>query len=389
MQSVELFAGAGGLALGVTRAGFRHNCLVEWDKSACTTLRENQNHIFGKMPQFPVVQSDISKVDFSLITDQIDFLTGGPPCQPFSVGGKHKGYLDKRDMFPQFLRAVRELKPKVILIENVKGLLRKSFSEYFEYIILQLTYPEIIIKPDEAWVDHLSRLEQHHLKGFDKSLSYQVVFRLLNAADYGIPQQRNRIFIVGIRSDLNLEWSFPKPTHSQEALLWAQWITRHYWERHKIVRPEKPKKLISRIKQLESSIFPPNELPWRTVRDALWDLPDPTQTEARNIANHIFIPGARVYPGHTGSLLDEPAKTLKAGVHGVPGGENMVACSDGSLRYFTVREAARLQTFPDNYLFSGSWTKAMHQLGNAVPVSLAESLAASILKAFKNCELVI
>lgn len=380
MQSIELFAGAGGLALGVARAGFRHNCLVEWDKNACTTLRANQNHIFGEIPQFPVVQCDISKVDFSLISDQIDFLTGGPPCQPFSVGGKHQGYLDKRDMFPQFLRAVRDLKPRVILIENVKGLLRKSFTEYFEYIILQLNYPEIIIKPDESWIDHLSRLKQHHLNGFYKSLSYRVIFRLLNAADYGVPQQRNRIFIVGTRSDLNIEWSFPKPTHSHEALLWTQWVTKNYWAIHKISQPEVPKKLISQIQRLESSLFLPDKLPWQTVRDALHDLPKPNQVEAKKVANHIFIDGARVYPGHTGSLLDEPAKTLKAGVHGVPGGENMMVCSDGSVRYFTVREAARLQTFPDEYLFSGSWTKAMHQLGNAVPVSLAEILASSIQK---------
>lgn len=378
MQSVELFAGAGGLALGVARAGFRHNCLIEWDKSACTTLRENQKQFFGEMLQSSVIQSDVSKFDFSSITDQIDFLTGGPPCQPFSIGGKHQGFLDKRDMFPQFLRAVRELKPRVVLIENVRGLLRKSFNKYFGYIVLQLTYPEIIMKPDETWIEHLSRLEQHHLKGFFQSLSYQVIFRLLNAADYGIPQQRTRIFIVGIRSDLNLKWSFPKQTHSQDRLLWEQWITGNYWNKHKTLQPEQPKKNISQIKELESRLFSPNELPWQTVRDALHDLPNPTQVEAKKIDNHIFIPGARAYPGHTGSLLDEPAKTIKAGVHGVPGGENMMVCADGSVRYFTIREAARLQTFPDNYLFSGSWTKVMHKLGNAVPVTLAEILASSI-----------
>ncbi|MGC1395085.1 MAG: DNA cytosine methyltransferase [Coleofasciculaceae cyanobacterium] len=378
MQSIELFAGAGGLALGVARAGFRHNCLIESDKNACITLRENQNHLFGETSQYPVIQCDISKVDFTIINEQIDFLTGGPPCQPFSVGGKHRGYLDQRDMFPQFLRAIRELKPRVILIENVKGLLRKSFTEYFEYIILQLTYPEIIIKSDETWINHLSRLKQHHIKGFYKNLSYHVLFRLLNAADYGIPQQRHRIFIVCIRSDLNLEWSFPKPTHSQEALLWTQWVTKNYWAKHKILQSGVPKKLISQVQQLESSLFPPDQLPWQTVRDALQDLPEPIHAESTNIANHRFVDGAKAYPGHTGSLLDEPAKTLKAGVHGVPGGENMVICSNGSVRYFTVREAARLQTFPDEYLFSGSWTKAMHQLGNAVPVTLAEILASSI-----------
>ena len=112
---------------------------------------------------------------------------------------------------------------------------------------------------------------------------------------------------------------------------------------------------------------------WRTVRDAIGDLPDPEHraTEARRVHNHRFQPGARSYPGHTGSPLDLPAKTLKAGVHGVPGGENMLLWPDGSVRYFTVRESARLQTFPDSYRLHGSWTESMRQLGNAVPVELA------------------
>jgi len=124
----------------------------------------------------------------------------------------------------------------------------------------------------------------------------------------------------------------------------------------------------------------PVEQPWRTVRDALDGLPDPDRDKAASatLLNHRFQPGARVYPGHTGSPLDEPAKTLKAGVHGVPGGENMLLRPDGSVRYFTVRESARLQTFPDEFLFHGSWTETMRQLGNAVPVALARVVGASV-----------
>lgn len=136
-------------------------------------------------------------------------------------------------------------------------------------------------------------------------------------------------------------------------------------------------RFIERAKQLKEK---PRRLPWRTVRDALLGIPDPERepSAAKAYLNHGFQAGARRYTGHTGSPLDEPAKTLKAGVHGVPGGENMLLRSDGSVRYFTIRESARLQTFPDDFLFHGAWSEAMRQLGNAVPVSLAELLARDI-----------
>ncbi len=125
---------------------------------------------------------------------------------------------------------------------------------------------------------------------------------------------------------------------------------------------------------------------WRTTRDALRDLPDPETHPNNGIANHVFTPGARTYVGHTGSSLDDPAKTLKAGYHGVPGGRNMFIKDDGNVRYFTVREAARLQTFPDEYEFHGSWSQTMRQLGNAVPVQLAEVVASSVANSLMRCE---
>ena len=133
-------------------------------------------------------------------------------------------------------------------------------------------------------------------------------------------------------------------------------------------------------------MFDTGKLPWLTVRDAIGDLPDPEKELRNGIANHNFNAGARSYMGHTGSPLDEPAKTLKAGDHGVPGGENMLARVDGSVRYFTVREAARLQTFPDDYTFRGAWTEAMRQLGNAVPVKLAEVVAGSVAETLRARE---
>ncbi|MEL7038846.1 MAG: DNA cytosine methyltransferase [Cyanobacteria bacterium J06592_8] len=386
MESIELFAGAGGLALGIAQAGFQHKFLLEKDRKACQTLKLNQNFLFKDTLEKQIIQSDISTFSFDRVKNNISLLAGGPPCQPFSRGGLHRSYLDRRDLFPQLLRAVRSLQPKIVLIENVKGLLRKSFTEYFEYIILQLTYPKIVIKSDETWIEHLYRLEQYHTKGKVKGLHYHVVFRLLNAADYGIPQKRERVFIVGIRSDLNLEWSFPHPSHSQDGLLWEQWITKQYWEQHKIPCPQCPEQLIPRIKRLESRLFPPEHQRWLTVRDTIHDLPEPKEEDNQSIPNHTLHNGAKIYPGHTGSPLDEPAKTIKAGVHGVPGGENMMQFADGKVRYFTIREAARLQTFPDHYQFEGSWTKILHQLGNAVPVLLAEKIADHLQMSLRSIE---
>ena len=287
-------------------------------------------------------------------------------------------------MFPEAVRAVRELRPACFLFENVKGLLRQSFASYFHYIVLQLTYPMLVRKVDEDWPSHLSRLERHHTGGKEQDLCYRVVYRLLDAADYGVPQHRHRVFIVGFRADLAKEWSFPRATHSIDRLLWEQWVTGSYWDEHKVpkkARPPVPPRMHPRVQRLacDFALFPPTGQRCRTVRDALAGLPDP-RNKSHTVANHEYRDGARPYPGHTGSLLDEPSKALKAGDHGVPGGENMIALPDGTCRYYTVRESARVQTFPDDYVFSGSWTEAMRQIGNAVPVNLAVAVGESVMK---------
>ncbi|MBI5696588.1 MAG: DNA cytosine methyltransferase [Nitrospirae bacterium] len=392
MRSVELFAGAGGLAMGISNAGFRHEAVVEWNADACNTIRGNQRNRVSAVSDWPLFQADVRKFDYSFLPEGIDLLAGGPPCQPFSLAGKHRGSTDERNMFPEAIRAVRELKPRAIMIENVKGLLRQSFAKYFEYITLQLSYPEIKLKNGEDWTSHLSRLEQYHTRGRHDGLFYRVVFRLLNAADHGVPQRRERVVIVGFRSDIQTEWSFPSPTHSQDPLIKSQWVTGEYWDRHKVAqkgRPAQPDKLASRIDRLRFLNEQPECKPWVTVRDAISGLPDVTERGRSNkLVNHVFVPGARVYTGHTGSPLDEPAKTLKAGDHGVPGGENMLAYPDGKVRYFTIRESARLQTFPDEFIFPGSWSEAMRQLGNAVPVTLgqvvAENIKACLIKSKAN-----
>lgn len=378
MQAVELFVGAGGLGMGVSRAGFSPAAVIELDRYCCDTIRENQGRGLEPISKWPLTEGDVRKFDFRRLDGAIDLVSGGPPCQPFSIGGKHRAHGDARDMFPEAVRAVRELQPRAFLFENVKGLTRASFASYFEYIRLQMTYPELVAREGEIWSDHLARLERHHTHGRAKGLNYRVVTRVLNAANYGVPQRRERVFFVGFRSDLDIEWSFPEETHSQDALLWDQG-QGDYWDRHEV--PKRQRKLshraADRIKRLDEA---PDLAPWRTVRDALAGLPDPERQPkaASEHLNHRFQPGARSYVGHTGSPLDEPAKTLKAGVHGVPGGENMLLRPDASVRYFTVRETARLQTFPDDFLFHGSWTETMRQLGNAVPVALAELVACDI-----------
>jgi DNA (cytosine-5)-methyltransferase 1 len=283
-------------------------------------------------------------------------------------------------MFPEAIRAVRELKPRAFIFENVKGLTRSSFANYLEYIRLQLTYPDLVMKNDEEWLMHLARLEDHHTKSRENGLHYRVVLRVLNAANYGVPQRRERVFLVGFRADTGIEWHFPKPTHTRDALLWSQWRDEIYWDIRRVARKDRPLDPVAKARALRI-IDRPIDQPWLTVRDAISDLPDPELSPgtALRFHDHRFQAGARTYPGHTGSPLDEPAKTLKAGVHGVPGGENMLRRPDGSVRYFTIRESARLQTFPDDMIFHGSWTETMRQLGNAVPCELARVIASGVM----------
>lgn len=380
MRSVELFAGMGGLAMGCELAGFTPMAVIEWNKWACETIRENQERDYPLVRHWPLIEGDVRDFDWSALTESIDLVAGGPPCQPFSLGGKHRANDDRRDMFPAAVDFVRRLAPRAFIFENVKGLTRSSFANYFQYILLQLEFPEVVATRAESWEDHLTRLQVEKSSGRcrRRGLTYNVVPTLVNAADYGVPQKRERVFIVGFRSDLDVKWSFPRPTHSLDALLFDQWVSGEYWRRHGIEPPPMPERFVDRVVGWRQSLLPPDTRPWRTVRDALVGLPDPESEEAEKIADHRLQPGAKRYPGHTGSPLDLPAKTLKAGDHGVPGGENMMIKDDGALRYFTARESARLQTFPDGYKLHGTWTEAMRQIGNAVPVNMVRQVAASV-----------
>ena len=379
MRSVELFVGAGGMGIGVSRAGFKPVAVMDKDGRACQTLRENQARGLKPVMRWPIYESDVRDFDYFSIEGDVELVTGGPPCQPFSLGGRHLADLDDRDMFPQAVRAVRDLKPRAFIFENVKGLTRANFVEYIDYVYHQLTYPKFVARRNESWFEHLARLKKHRTRGTKTELRYKVFRKVLNSADYGVPQKRERVFFVGFRSDIDPSWTFPKPTHSRDALLWSQWRSGVYWDLHKVAKKNRPEGSSSEALALKLTEEPKLK-GWQTVRDAFSDLPDPEfhPRKALKFLNHRFQPGARMYRGHTGSPLDDPAKTLKAGVNGVPGGENMLRRSDGSVRYFTIRESARIQTFPDDMAFNGVWTQAMRQIGNAVPVELARIVAASV-----------
>lgn len=379
--SIELFAGGGGLALGIHDAGFEHLLVNELDRRACETLRANVADDFEARivaERWPLVTGDVAAIDWAPFEGRVDLLAGGAPCQPFSLGGRHRGEKDGRNLFPQVFRALREVRPRAFLLENVRGLLRESFRPYFEYIIAQLSEPYRSPKPGESWKRHKARLEwRAGDPGGAESDRYVVHTRLVNAADYGLPQTRHRILILGFREDLGVDWTWPEPSHSRDALLRAQ-LNGSYWDEHRIAPQAVPSVTRSRRTRLRH-VGQPSEKRWQTLRDALGGLPEPVDgREHPVIANHVGIPGARLYPGHTGNPLDWPAKTVKAGVHGVPGGEHVLIRRDGTHRYLTVRECARLQGFPDSYRFIGPRSEAMRQIGNAVPVPLARLVAARI-----------
>ena len=374
MKSLELFSGAGGLAKGLELAGFEHSAFVEFNPDACASLRRNFD------PE-KVFEGDIQDFDFHQLSG-IDVVAGGPPCQPFSLGGKHGANTDHRDMFPHAIRAIETLTPKAFVFENVKGLLRESFSDYFRYIILRLTFPDAHASLKATWEEHYKSLQKINFERYD-GIKYCVQHTLVNAADYGVPQCRERVVIVGIRSDMDATWQFPTPTHSEERLLWDKFVTGSYWEKHKVPKSQREicvNGLAVRVQKLQDAFnfFAPESNPWQTVRDALQGVSSPrTKT---GIPDHIFRGGARTYAGHTGSDLDWTAKTVKAGGHGVPGGENMIRFPDDSVRYFTVYEAKLIQTFPKDFAILGAWGEALRQIGNAVPVLLAEQIGNALYK---------
>ncbi|MFE9555431.1 DNA cytosine methyltransferase [Streptomyces sp. NPDC006703] len=431
--AVELFAGGGGLAMAVTRAGFRPLLFNEFAKRACETLVANRAELVpeGEEPWIPepgqkppLVAGDVQTLDMSYFRQngvEVDILAGGPPCQPFSLGGIAKGDEDKRNMFPQMFKAIRQIQPKAVICENVRGLLRPSFKPYFEYIIREMELPFVERQENVSWSQHDEELKRRMTdESIPPEQRYKVRYLEVNAANYGVPQIRRRVIIVAFRSDLKkvdidaFVASMKEGDYSEDALIRSMLgdgeNEGEYWQRHPDVPNHVKERVLKRL-----PMTPPlddGKKPWRTLRDAIAgvcadgkalpeitdDLLDRTEHNLGGFTDHIGWPDARIYDGHTPNELDRPAKTVKAGVHGVPGGESVMELDkrvrdktspDGwryKHRYMTVRETARVMTFPDDWVLKGPRGEQMRQLGNAVPVLLGEVFAKAVATALDKAE---
>lgn len=379
MNSVEIFAGGGGMALGMRQAGFTHEALVEWWAPAAKVLRHNAERDSTLWTSDHVFEMDVRDTlsDLSNL-GTVSLVAGGPPCQPFSLAGTGAGHSDGRNMFPAALDVVRTLMPEFVVFENVPGLTRPSFSPYLDYVRDQLRRPAITPKEGELWNEHHARI----LRSKTKEL-YRVYQEDIDAADLGVAQSRRRIFLIAIRADLEHAgaWASTTMTHSRDVLLHQQWVTGTYWKRHGLKKPEEtPDRLRTQIDRIRKTGAPEDRAAWRTLRDLLADVPEPVIDVAPDgWPNHFAIPGARTYAKHNGSPLDMPSKTIKAGVHGVAGGEAMLRELDGAVRYLSIREAALVQGFPRDYEFPGVRSRVMGVIGNAVAVDVAAHIGRALL----------
>lgn len=332
---LELFAGAGGLALGMEKAGFDSVFLNELDKHACNTLRVNR-------PKWHVVEGDVASIDFADWKDQVDILSGGFPCQAFSYAGKKLGFEDTRGtLFFEFARAITETNPKVIVAENVRGLLKHEHGKTLQAIT------DVI---DE--------------------LGYELVEpRVLKAVFYQVPQKRERLFLVGIRKDLAsyVEFNWPSPYSRMMTM-------RDALKKGKLYEtdvPISPGQAYPKRKSQILSQVPPGGY-WR-------DLPDDLQREY--MKKSYFLSGGKT--GMARRLAwDEPSLTLTCS----PAQKQTERCHPEETRPLTVREYARIQTFPDDWEFAGPLTAQYKQIGNAVPVNLAYAVGRSLVALLNDIE---
>jgi DNA (cytosine-5)-methyltransferase 1 len=324
---LELFAGAGGLAVGLEKSGLKCVALNEVDKWACQTLRNNR-------PNWKVLEGDIKDFVFSEFKDKVDVVTGGFPCQAFSYAGKKLGLNDARGtLFYEFARVVQEVNPIICIGENVRGLLSHDKGKTLAGMISIL---------DE--------------------IGYRVVpVEVLKAIHYRVPQKRERLILVGVRKDININFSYPKPHRKIYNL-------KDALKRGELFNCDVPKSKGATYPEYKKSVLdmvPPKGY-WR-------DLPIDVQKEY--MGGSFYLGG-----GKTGMARrigwDEPSLTLTCS----PAQKQTERCHPEETRPFTVREYARIQTFPDDWDFAGSIAQQYKQIGNAVPVNLGQELGYSVVK---------
>lgn len=327
--SIELFAGAGGLALGLEMAGFEHIGLVEFDKSAANTLKVNR-------PNWNILCEDVELVakrdlekEFGIKKFQLDLLSGGAPCQSFSYAGKRLGLEDVRGtMFYHYATFLKKLQPKMFLFENVKGLLTHDKGKTFKTIY-----------------------------DIFEEQGYKVTYSVLNALDYGVAQKRERLIVIGIRNDLadDVTFEFPKKYNKQLVL-------------RDILQdvPESECAKYSKEKEAIFKLVPPGGY-WKDIS------PDIAQSYMKSC---WFMEG-----GRTGILrrlsLDEPSLAVLT----TPQMKQTERCHPLEVRPFSIRENARIQSFPDEWEFTGTIASKYKQIGNAVPCNLAKEIGLNIKKA--------
>lgn len=307
---VSLFSGAGGLDLGFKQAGFELVWANDIDSDCVATYKKNIGD--------EIVYGDVSEIEESEIPD-CDVVIGGFPCQGFSVANTKRSVLDERNtLYLQYVRILRAKKPKVFLAENVKGILSLGKGAVIDAIV----------------------------EDFSEA-GYNVTYKLLNAADYGVPQTRERVIIVGVRKDLNCDYKFPEPSHNKDG--------------------DNGKK------------------PWVTVKEALENIPDPDGPDADSVPNNEYSKykiSVKNFTGHRLTDPERPSPTILARGNG-GGGVCAIPHYNGNRR-MSVRESASVQSFPLDFEFIGARGSTYRQVGNAVPVLLARSLANSIMLLFKR-----
>ena len=309
LKSIEICAGAGGQALGLEMAGFKHIALVEYEKKYCEILKKNR-------PEWNIICEDVKNFSGKPYRNKIDLLAGGVPCPPFSVAGKQLGSDDERDLFPEALRLIEEINPKAVMLENVRGFLDPTFKDYRESI--------------------LKRIDE---------LGYNVQIKLLNASDYGVPQLRPRIVIVGIRKDVQGKFSYPLPTSEKvktvgETLL--DLMKKNHWQ---------------------------NANEWAK--------------QASTIAPTI-VGGSKKHGGPDLGPIRARKAWAQLGVDGKGIANEAPEKDFEGMPRLTPRMIARIQGFPDTWNFGDKKTAACRMIGNAFPPPVAKAVGEEIRKVLEK-----